>query len=152
MARPLGVQEQAALLKRWFPRLKTTIERIGGHDLLHFELVLQPTSVSAAYRVGFLYALGHRPCVVVLDPAPVTEAHGTRTPHLNGDGTLCLYDPAKAQWSEADALVNTIVPWTCRWLFHYEHWLVFKEWRGDDAPAVAVAGERSITAPQLEAL
>ncbi len=135
LGRVLTLEQQAGLLTRWNPKARPWYEINGGQRQLWFELTLQPTPTNARYRVRFGYAIGTRPHVYVLEPEPVKEAHGRPTPHLNGDGTLCLFDPTKHQWSGSDALIYTIVQWTNRWLFHYEHWLTFGEWRGDQEPA-----------------
>ena len=137
MAAGLTLEQQVALLRRWFPKAAPWSKTIAGAAVLHFRLRLRPTPTSETYTVLFVYALGIRPLVYVEDPEPVTEAHGQPTPHLNGDGTLCLYDPTKREWTAADPLVYTTVQWTVRWLYHYEHWLTFGEWRGDhDEPEI----------------
>jgi hypothetical protein len=137
MDKELSLERQASLLTRWFPNASLRRGCIDGQRHLWFELTLQPTPTNAAYRVQFMYALRCRPLVYVVDPPPVRLAHGQRTPHLNPDGTLCLYDPAKRQWSGSDPLIYTIVQWASRWLYHYEHWLTFGEWRGDHEPVLA---------------
>ena len=43
---------------------------------------------------------------------------------------LCIYDPAGDEWSSADAIAETIVPWACDWLICYEAWLVDGIWTG----------------------
>ena len=136
MPAPLSLEQQAGLLTRWFPKAKPGFETIDGQKQLWFELSLQPTLTSAVYQVRVGYALRCRPHVYVIDPAPVKEAHGKPTPHLNGDGTLCLFDPTKQQWAGADPIIYTTVQWANRWLFHYEHWLAFGEWRGDHDPVM----------------
>lgn len=132
----LSLEQQQRLLCSRFPKAKPWYKVIRGVRHLCFELRLQPTETSAAYSVLFAYALGDRPLVWVIEPEPVREAHGARTPHLNHDGTLCLFDPDRKEWTSADALAYTSVPWTLRWLFHYEHWVVFGDWRGDPTPVI----------------
>lgn len=136
MTAGLSLGQQAALVRRWFPGADVRIVNLalGGRALV-FETDLRPTPTSDSYRVRFCFKHGERPHVYVLNPAPVESVGGMRTPHLNYDGTLCLYDQAAGEWSESDAIINTVVHWTSRWLFHYEHWLAFHEWRGDGEPA-----------------
>jgi hypothetical protein len=33
-------------------------------------------------------------------------------------------------------IAHTTIPWTLRWLFHYENWLSTGVWLGDDAPPI----------------
>lgn len=140
MRQHLSLDQQARVLRTRFPKTPTWRRHIGGHEWLCFTLQLRPCMVCAEYEVLFAYTPTARPHVWVLDPEPVKEAHGRETPHLNYDGTLCLFDPEQGEWSPADAFAHTIVPWSCRWLYHYENWLVSGVWRGD-------ASERTLNKP-----
>lgn len=128
---PLTLEQQATLVRRWNKSIEPWFRVIDGRRWMCFECSICPTPTSETYQVLVCYSVGERPHVFVTSPKPVQEAHGQATPHLNFDGTLCLYDPAKQQWTSSDPLAYTILPWTSRWLFHYEHWLLFGEWRGD---------------------
>ncbi len=145
----LTLEQQQRLLVARFQKAKPWFRTIRGERHLRFELQLRPTETSATYKVLFAYTLGDRPMVWVREPEPVKEAHGVKTPHLNYDGTLCLFDPDKKEWDDGQALAYTTVPWTLRWLFHYEHWLVFGDWRGD-GPAEVVAKPAGVVAVNQE--
>lgn len=130
--KPLTLDEQAACVKWRFPKSKPEIEKTNLGRILVFTLVLKPTLTNEAYLVLFAYSLKiPRPYVRVSDPAPVKSVGGVPTPHLNSDGTLCLFDPNKNEWNPTDSLVDTTIPWTLRWLFHYEYFITFGEWKGD---------------------
>jgi hypothetical protein len=43
---------------------------------------------------------------------------------------LCLFDPFNAEWTPADLLAETTVPWTSRYLYFYEGWLLTGTWSG----------------------
>ncbi len=43
---------------------------------------------------------------------------------------LCLFSPARREWSITDLIAETTVFWTSEWLYFYEGWLVTKMWRG----------------------
>jgi hypothetical protein len=118
----------------------TWYRTLNGRKVLWASMTLQVTPIFERYRVLIAYTLGVQPKVYVVDPEPVEEAHGIRTPHLNYDGSLCLYDPAKKQWTDADAIAHTTIPWTLRWLFHYENWLCSGLWMGD-SPSLVDAAE-----------
>jgi hypothetical protein len=61
---------------------------------------------------------------------------GEDVPHVYWDArapelsALCLYDPAADEWSPADFIADTIVPWTCDWIVCYEGWLASGIWSG----------------------
>jgi hypothetical protein len=148
---PLSLDQQQRLILARFPKTKPWSRTIRGISYLCFELRLRPTETSASYSVLFAYGLGRRPLVWVIDPEPVTEAHGVRTPHLNSDGTLCLFDPDKGEWDGTQVLAYTMVPWTLRWLFHYEHWLVFGDWRGDESVEIQGKPPNAMTISREEA-
>ncbi len=67
-----------------------------------------------------------------------------RTPHLYSEGALCLYDRSGNEWNWSCPLVDTIIPWTVRWLFHYEYWWEFGVWLGDKHPYVPPKSEEPI--------
>ncbi len=90
---------------------------------------LQPTDCSISYGVSVGYRLGGIPTVRVLTPALHLKA-----PHRYGDGSLCLYWPEEWRWHGHRLIAETILPWTCHWLYLYELWQVTGEWLGPSAP------------------
>lgn len=90
---------------------------------------VRPTALSALYVVRITYRMRHRPAVRVLDP-PLRDRNGQRPPHLYPHDELCLYHPRYREWTEADALTDTIIPWISEWIECYEVWLVTGEWLG----------------------
>lgn len=134
MGRPLSVVEQARLLRARFPDDRVWTRRDGKHRVLLAELSLQPAAWCGAYRIRLGYAFGVRPYVFVIDPEPVKLAHGEVTPHLNEDGTLCLYDPDGDEWGPDRSIADTTVPWTSLWILYYEDWLITRDWKGKGAP------------------
>lgn len=148
----LTLIQQERLIRLRYPKSKTWYRTIEGHKALWIELRLQVAPIYESYLVRICYSLGVRPLVFVIDPKPVEEAQGNLTPHLNYDSTLCLYDPDKEQWNESDPIAYTIIPWTLRWLFHYENWLSTEVWLGDslelpsnDVPTASTTGPEQST-------
>lgn len=43
---------------------------------------------------------------------------------------LCLFDPYAREWTVEDLIAETTMPWTERWLAHYEFWLATGIWEG----------------------
>ena len=132
-----------------YPKARTWYPSGYGGKILRANMTLQVGPLFDAYRVSIGYKLGIQPKVFVQSPEPVKEAHGIPTPHLNFDESLCLYDPGKKQWTNADAIAYTTIPWTLRWLFHYENWLSSKVWLGDTIEPV-INNEVGLSVPGLE--
>lgn len=135
MKQSLTLAQQARVIQQRFPKVESWRRVVLGHEWLCFKLNLRPCEVCKQYEVLFAYTPTDRPHVWVVEPEPVKSAHGQQTPHLNYDGTLCLFDPEQDEWSPSEAFAHTIVPWSSRWLFHYENWLVSGVWRGDSTDA-----------------
>jgi hypothetical protein len=75
-----------------------------------------------------------QPQVSVLDPGlrPRPGDPEGKLPHVyygpDGEVTLCLIDPDASDWSPADLLAETTVPWTIEWLAAYEGWRATGRW------------------------
>lgn len=56
---------------------------------------------------------------------------------------LCLFDEDRREWTPADRISDTTVPWASNWLSCYETWLVAGRWFG--------TGKHVVTAPSRDA-
>ncbi len=121
--RILALIHEARLLDRNYPQGQTTLKA----RRLRWRGEFQPSEVSRRYLVDLRYAPPHPPSVFVRSPKLVPNADG-HLPHIYPDGSLCLYKPG--QWSPSDPIAETILPWACEWLLHYEFWLATGEWCG----------------------
>lgn len=98
---------------------------------LSWRFLARPTSFSRAYTVRIEYALNNSPNVFVERPDLFVLADNRALPHVyHNPLRLCLYMPSTGQWSAAKRLDQTIVPWALVWLYYFEDWLAFDEWRG----------------------
>ncbi len=134
MGKTLSVFDQARLLRARFPHARIRAHRERGRRVLRAHLVLRPGEFCGEYLVEIAYVFGIEPHVWVQRPRPVKSAHGEATPHLNPDGTLCLFDPHGGEWSPSDSIADTTVAWASLWLMYYELWLDTGEWKGGGAP------------------
>lgn len=100
--------------------------------------LLQTYTVAIYYRVPLLVErldpARTQPLVSVVSPAlrpRPGDAEG-RLPHVyhldDGKVALCLLDPDAGDWSPADLVAETTVPWTIEWLAAYEGWRATGEW------------------------
>jgi len=101
-----------------------------SENTLRFAIWLQPTDVSQRYQVAVRYRWNHHAVVRVLRPKLVGREDGQAIPHRYSDGSLCLYNPTRHEWSAGDSLAATIVPWASLWLYFYEAWLLTGIWQG----------------------
>lgn len=94
---------------------------------------LTPSPLSETYLVSMVAESGDLlPDMFVLSPALEADDQG-RLPHVWSDGALCL--SRSGEWRRDFFFIDTIVPWTAEWLFHYEIWRGSGIWMGDDKDA-----------------
>jgi len=121
--RTLALVREARLLDGHYPHGQATLKA----GVLRWTGELQSSEVSRQYLVDLRYAPPYHPRVFVRRPKLVVDADGN-LPHVYPDSSLCLHQPS--QWSPGDPIAETILPWTCEWLLHYEFWLATGEWCG----------------------
>jgi hypothetical protein len=122
---PVSLALQSQHLRRAYPDGAVTIRR----SRLTWIGYLQPTPLSANYKIGIEYELADRPHVQVIDPV-LESRNQKRAPHLLPDDCLCLYYHPAREWNRSMILADTIVPWASEWLLHYELWLATGVWSG----------------------
>lgn len=147
MGKPLSVFDQARLLRTRFPDARVRVPIEHSRRVMRATLWLRPAAWCGQYRVHIAYIYGVRPHVWVQEPRPVEFLHDEPTPHLNPDGTLCLYDPHGNEWGPDRSIADTTVPWTSLWLFYYEDWLNTGEWKGGGAPMPEIVARKSSQQP-----
>ncbi len=119
---------QAQELKRYFPSSKVNVKR----NKLVWICDVNPTPLSQHYTLKLEYAVGSKPCVVVIQPKLATRPN-ERLPHVFRGNVLCLYRSRYNEWNSQMFLWNTIVPWAILWLLYYEIWLHTGIWSGSKA-------------------
>jgi hypothetical protein len=94
-------------------------------------IFLQPSEGSMKYKVKLLAKIGSTKVdVFVVEPNIRDLKKKLSIPHLYPDGSLCLYYPDYNEWSAEDLWADTLIPWTCLWLYFFELWLAIGEWLG----------------------
>lgn len=104
--------------------------------------------VCQTYRIRIVYfARRHFPgydltnpyvSLFVMDPPIGADPRGTGEPpqHVYRLGyhpdfpRLCIYDPVDDHWHPSEPIVDRIIPWTIKWLFFHEEWVLTGEWKG----------------------
>ena len=90
---------------------------------------LQPTAISANYKIRVAYRVGKSPAFEVIAPE-LQRRNGEVIPHMYRQKRLCLYEPGKGYWSPHQSIAATIVPWASLWLYYYELWHATGKWLG----------------------
>ncbi len=124
-SRPSTGEQAAWIRARW----GDTWEVLRARPDLVARGQVQPTEMMQVYTVRLEFD-GWTPSVRVLDPPLRPRPDAEEIPHMYEQERLCLYYPQYREWTPADLLSDTIIPWTARWLFHYEVWHAVGEWHG----------------------
>lgn len=124
--RTLGLGEQVAYLRLWWPAFRTV--RRGKGVIARG--AIQPTAISAVYEVEITHRGGRSPEVRVLSPELERRVEDEPIPHMYEQQRLCLYLPGENEWKPDDAIALTILPWSVLWLTFYEAWHATGEWLG----------------------
>ncbi len=117
---------QDHLIKATYPNFEGGCQRNRGS----WTGCIQPTELSPSYKVKVEYVSGERPNVYVLDPALRHREPNEPIPHMYDQKRLCLFYPSSGDWSPADPIAHTVIPWASLWLYFYEIWFLTGEWLG----------------------
>ncbi|CAG5077571.1 hypothetical protein [Parvicella tangerina] len=130
MAKRASLIIQEGTLKSYFPGCK--IIRYGEDEIV-WEHNITPSPLSGSYTLKLHYIRNKGAKVYVLSPKPLPLAPGkTRLPHVYStpEQRLCLYYPVDNEWDVSMLYVQTLIPWACEWLIHYELWVATGNWLG----------------------
>jgi hypothetical protein len=138
----LSVASNSALILRAFPSFREVFDA-GFAGCWEGDLAPNSRSyrVSIFYMPTYLFDCGalqySSMSVRIVSPLVSLDPKGTgeRPPHIYVDPDdlgfrLCLFDPRKDEWSSADAIAETIIPWAAEWLFWFEVWMLTGVWSG----------------------
>jgi len=120
----LNGSQQGPLLMAAFPSFK----QVRRGNPFVWEGTVQPTELSANYRIRITYYHGKRPTVDVLEPALTPREPDGRVPHTFRPGRICLH--LHEEWDSTMYIHQTLVPWISLWLYYYEIWQATGEWLG----------------------
>lgn len=140
----MAMRDQMQRMRKLYPGFQVTFD---GGWLVVWEGNLRP--IAKTYRVQVALTLkdwlgdmsidAPFPQVWLIEPKLVIAcelAPDQLVPHIypnTSDLTrsgLCLFDPAKREWTRDMAIADTTLPWTIDWLTSYEGWLATGEWTG----------------------
>src|SRR5262245_3441284 len=140
---PLSVDEQDRDLRAECPQF-----RLVAHAgwMAVWDGTLRPICQTYRIRIAYFsrryfdgwYLANRYISVFVIDPPIGPNPRGTGEPpqhvyrlgHSPAFPALCIYDPIEDHWQPSEAIVERIIPWTIKWLFFHEEWLLSDEWKG----------------------
>jgi len=100
--------------------------KISGMNSVAITGKLHPSSLHLVYEIEIKYILGKYPLVKILSPEIRSDS-----PHTFNDNSICTFYPDSLIWNRKMKISESIIPWVCDWIFHYEIWLVTGKWNGD---------------------
>ena len=138
--RKLTVGQQLCAIRRFFPDAR--IRNKNGN--LSIFICLQPTPVSRFYPIEIKIKRNSNYEVWLV--GNIQKIDDKKFPHHyeidkeDNRVCLCLYHPKKFECNRGTNISQTLIPWTCEWLFYYELWLGNGVWYGGgEHPEVLVA-------------
>lgn len=132
---PRTLAQQYGAMKRLHPQFAA----LWGANQITWTGSVRPSGMSDLYRIAISYRLGGVPTINVLSPELVKRPDQSSFPHVYPGDHPCLYDPKLKEWTPADLIAETVLPWASEWLFFYEYWRATGEWLGGGEPVKARA-------------
>ncbi len=147
-----SAQAQILAMKQKYPQFTF---RKYGNGLVTWTGCLQPLMQTYAVLVAWHLKMSI-PYVSLLEPklSPRNKGSFAEIPHLLFDrdnpenSGLCLFDPEGSEWTHANLIADTTIPWTCQWLVYYELWQLDGVWRGHSIGPESVAQMTEFNAEQ----
>lgn len=125
---PINKAQQATKLLKTYPRSQVQF----NHLELRWWCSLSPTPYSSTYNLKLVYRGNKHPDVYVVSPRLEIYPGEAKLKHVYNSEKqhLCLYYRPVNEWSPSMYIADTIVPWSCEWLYYYEIWSVTGIWHG----------------------
>jgi hypothetical protein len=124
----LNMAIQANKIKSIFPDSSISFNQYK----LTWKYTVTPSPLSNSYDLKLSYEKGNHPNVYVINPKLDLFKDAKKLPHVydSEKQRLCLYYPVGNEWNSGMLISETIIPWTCEWLLHYECWIGTGDWHG----------------------
>lgn len=147
-----GIDAQIEAMRAVWPHFQL-VSRVGDVAMWEGSVrpLLQAYRIRVVYRAPmFIEILDPRrlqPRVSILAPAlrPRPGDPEGRLPHVyygpNNEVTLCILDPDGGDWSPADLVAETTIPWSIEWLAAYEGWRATGKWTASGRHVEAIHGK-----------
>lgn len=124
----LNMALQAGKIKSLFPASAPSFNQ----NSLIWKYTLVPSPLSCSYEIKLSYVIGKHPNVYVVSPTLALYPGETKLKHVYDTKKqwLCIYYRKSREWNCSMHIADTVIPWTCEWLLHYECWLATGVWHG----------------------
>lgn len=119
---------QAGKIKLLFPLSNPSFNQ----NELTWKYTVTPSPLSASYEIKLHYSKGQQPNVYVINQKLELYPGEIGLPHVYNTTKqwLCIYYRKEREWKNNMLFADTVIPWTCEWLLHYECWLATGIWHG----------------------
>lgn len=124
----LNMALQAGKIKSLFPASALSFNQ----NSLIWKYTITPSPLSASYEIKLSYTKGKHPNVNVINQILALHEGAEKLPHVYNTEKqwLCLYYRKGREWNRGMFISDTIIPWACEWLYHYELWVCTGLWHG----------------------
>lgn len=131
--KPITIPIQKFNIKKKFKAMIVKEYHSLGLEML---LKIQPTEFSKYYNVLLQYQSVQKRPQVYISIEQLEIDNKDNIPHkygikkINGKEyiNLCLY--YGNEWNSTMNISDTIIPWICEWLYHFEFWCITEKWCG----------------------
>ncbi|WP_234896580.1 hypothetical protein [Sinorhizobium meliloti] len=130
---PYSIREQVVSMRATWPSFGN---QMVSEDAVVWRGPLKPLmrtyDIAITYRTDYVIS-GPRVRVISPPSTRLPDNPEGSLPHVynrDRDPFMCLFDPAKHEWSGWDLISETTVPWAIDWLACYEFWLMTGIWEG----------------------
>lgn len=124
----LNMAVQAGKIKSLFPESNISFNQ----NRLTWKYEITPSPLSNSYDIKLTYIKGEHPNIFIENPKLQFFPKENKLPHVYSTAKqwICIYYRKGREWNSEMLIANTIIPWTCEWLLHYELWVSTGTWHG----------------------
>lgn len=132
---PYSLQEQVDAMRSDWPDFRVGFRGSGQSDVV-WRGCVTPQFRSYQLKIDYNLGLLFKGPTVRINSPQLSRLPGNKEgelPHVydvNGDPSLCLFDPSAEEWSGWMLVSQTTLPWAIDWLTCYEWWLITGTWHG----------------------
>jgi len=136
----LSPAQQIGRMRNKYPGLAFTLKR--GRVIWTGDW--WPHALSDTYKIRVSYTIGLRPTIAILSPQLSLAEGKTCLPHVHPKGhmDICVHRPN--EWTSAQYIADTIMPWISQWLRFYEVWEQTGSWEGEGTHPEAESHRRRV--------
>lgn len=124
----LNMAVQAGKIRSLFPESNISFNQ----NRLTWKYGITPSPLSDSYDIKLIFIKGEHPNIFIIRPKLQLYPERKKLPHVYSTEKqwICIYYRKGREWNSGMLIANSIIPWTCEWLYHYELWVNTGTWHG----------------------